>query len=50
LAGVFKGFDTNNDGSISLEELKEGLQTQLSKEISSASVLEIMKAFDTSGE
>jgi Ca2+-binding EF-hand superfamily protein len=29
LASVFESFDTNNDGSISLQELKEGMENLL---------------------
>jgi hypothetical protein len=41
-------FDTNNDGSISLEELKVGLERILERNISDAQSLSLMKVFDIS--
>ncbi|KAL3771625.1 hypothetical protein ACHAWO_009785 [Cyclotella atomus] len=47
---AFEKFDLNNDGEISLEELKLGLEKELKTEISSKRVAELMKIFDTSGD
>jgi Ca2+-binding EF-hand superfamily protein len=42
--------DTNQDGSISLQELKDALATQLESVVSEEVALKIMKRFDTSGD
>lgn len=50
LAEAFKSFDTNNDGSISLEELRFGLASQLQSMISEEQAIKIMKRFDSNGD
>mmetsp|Transcript_1070 Transcript_1070/g.1765 ORF Transcript_1070/g.1765 Transcript_1070/m.1765 type:complete len:420 (+) Transcript_1070:61-1320(+) len=50
LADAFRTFDTNNDGSISVQELREGLANALESSISEEQALKIMKVFDTSGD
>lgn len=50
LAKAFKTFDTNNDGEISLEELKEGLAIALYSSISEEQATKLMQSFDTSGD
>ena len=47
---VFRKFDTNEDGEISLQELKEGLEKSLKIELTKSRVERIMKAFDVSGD
>lgn len=47
---VFRKFDTNQDGEISLQELKEGLEKSLKIELTDSRVEQIMKGFDVSGD
>lgn len=47
---AFRKFDTNQDGEISMEELKEGLETSLKIELSDKRVKELMEVFDASGD
>ncbi|CAJ1937157.1 unnamed protein product [Cylindrotheca closterium] len=47
---VFRKFDTNQDGEISLKELKEGLEKSLKIELTDSRVEQIMKGFDVSGD
>jgi len=47
---AFKQFDTDNDGEISLEELKKGLEKNLKVELSDKRVKDLMAAFDASGD
>ena len=49
-ASAFDKFDTNKDGEISLEELKEGLEKVLKTELPTNRVEQLMKDFDTSGD
>jgi Ca2+-binding EF-hand superfamily protein len=42
--------DTNKDGSISLQELKDALSTQLESVVSEEQALKIMSRFDTDGD
>lgn len=48
-SAVFDKFDVNNDGVVSLEELKLGLEKNLKMELSESRVKMIMDEFDTSG-
>lgn len=50
LAQTFATLDTNQDGSISLQELKDALASQLESVVSEEVALKIMKRFDTSGD
>ena len=47
---VFRKFDTNQDGEISLEELKNGLEKSLKIELPNKRVEQVMKDFDISGD
>jgi len=47
---VFRTFDTNKDGEISVEELKEGLEKSLKIELTDKRVEQVMKDFDVSGD
>lgn len=47
---VFRKFDTNKDGEISLEELKAGLEKSLKIELSDKRVEQVMNDFDVSGD
>eukprot|EP00565_Helicotheca_tamesis_P007494 CAMPEP_0185730122 /NCGR_PEP_ID=MMETSP1171-20130828/8646_1 /TAXON_ID=374046 /ORGANISM="Helicotheca tamensis, Strain CCMP826" /LENGTH=357 /DNA_ID=CAMNT_0028399113 /DNA_START=173 /DNA_END=1246 /DNA_ORIENTATION=+ len=47
---AFREFDTNQDGEISLSELKAGLEKILKVELSDSRVKQLMKDFDTSGD
>lgn len=47
---VFRKFDTNQDGEISMEELKKGLEKSLKIELTDSRVEQIMKNFDVSGD
>uniref|UniRef100_A0A7S4J8K4 EF-hand domain-containing protein n=1 Tax=Odontella aurita TaxID=265563 RepID=A0A7S4J8K4_9STRA len=47
---AFRQFDTNQDGEISLAELKEGLEKGLKIELSDNRVKELMEVFDASGD
>jgi hypothetical protein len=47
---AFRQFDTNQDGEISVAELKEGLEKILKTELSEKRVEELMKEFDASGD
>lgn len=50
LSEIFDSFDTNKDGKISLEELKDGLTKLLSSSINEEQAKKIMDQFDTSGD
>jgi Ca2+-binding EF-hand superfamily protein len=43
LTGLFKALDTNNDGTLSLEELKEGYCSQLGKIMSDSEFAALFK-------
>lgn len=47
---IFRRFDLNNDGSISLEELRLGLMNEFQDQISEEQVARLMSEFDTSGD
>jgi hypothetical protein len=47
LAQTFALLDSNKDGSIDLQELKDALATQLESVVSEEQALKIMKKFDT---
>lgn len=47
---VFSKFDQDNDGLISAEELKVGLEKTLKMEISDERVAQLLETFDTSGD
>jgi len=47
---VFRRFDTNQDGKVSMEELKTGLEKSLKMDLSDKRVAELMKEFDGSGD
>ena len=47
---AFRKFDQNQDGTISVAELKAGLEKSLKMELSEKRVAELMKAFDASGD
>jgi hypothetical protein len=47
---AFDKFDTDQDGTISLQELKAGLEKQLETQLSEIRVKELMAAFDVSGD
>lgn len=47
---AFNKFDTNQDGEISLQELKAGLEKELKIDLSEKRVQELMKEFDASGD
>lgn len=47
---IFSEFDKNGDGVISVEELKEGLETSLRTDISEEQVQKLLEHFDTSGD
>ena len=48
---AFKTFDTNNDGSISMEELREGLSKNFTKSaVTDELARKVMEAFDASGD
>lgn len=49
-AEVFREFDLNNDGSISLEELRLGLMKELQDQVTPEQVARLMAAFDASGD
>jgi Chloroplast import apparatus Tic20-like/EF-hand domain pair len=49
-AEVFREFDLNNDGSISLEELRLGLMKEMQDQVSLQQVERLMQAFDVSGD
>lgn len=50
LTEIFNAFDTNKDGQISLQELKEGLTKTLKKTVNEEQAKAIMKKFDVSGD
>jgi len=47
---VFRKFDIDQDGEISLEELKKGLEKALKIELTDSRVEQVMKDFDLSGD
>lgn len=47
---AFRQFDTNQDGEISVAELKQGLEKILKTELNEKRVQELMKEFDASGD
>lgn len=47
---AFSEFDTNQDGAISVKELKVGLEQILGMEVSEGQVRKVMKELDTSGD
>lgn len=47
---AFRSFDTNQDGEISVTELKAGLEKVLKTELSDKRVEQLMKEFDASGD
>lgn len=47
---VFRQFDTNNDGEISLQELKAGLEKAFKLELPENRVQKLMESFDKSGD
>lgn len=47
---AFKKFDTNNDGEITFEELKAGLEKSLKTELPEKRVMKLMQDFDLSGD
>mmetsp|Transcript_20771 Transcript_20771/g.41569 ORF Transcript_20771/g.41569 Transcript_20771/m.41569 type:complete len:405 (+) Transcript_20771:95-1309(+) len=47
---IFATFDTNDDGEVSFDELKAGLESVLKTELSEKRVQAVMTAFDTSGD
>lgn len=47
---AFQKFDTNNDGQISLQELKAGLESAFKLELSEDRVRKLMEAFDKTGD
>jgi len=47
---AFRTFDTNQDGEISLQELKDGLERLWKTELSESRVKELLSAFDASGD
>ena len=47
---AFAKFDTNKDGEISLQELKEGLEKTFKMELPEKRVKKLMEDFDTSGD
>lgn len=50
IAEVFSDFDTNKDGSISIEELRNGLERELKAAVTEEQARQIMAAFDRSGD
>mmetsp|Transcript_26465 Transcript_26465/g.40082 ORF Transcript_26465/g.40082 Transcript_26465/m.40082 type:complete len:359 (-) Transcript_26465:246-1322(-) len=50
IAQAFDQFDVNNDGVITLAELKIGLESTLREKLSEKSVAKVMDHFDTSGD
>jgi hypothetical protein len=47
---IFRQFDKNQDGEVTIDELKDGLEKALKMELSEKRVAELMKAFDASGD
>lgn len=47
---AFRKFDTNQDGEITLDELKSGLEKALKMDLSEKRVKELMREFDESGD
>lgn len=50
IAEAFDSFDTNRDGSISIEELRAGLQRELQATVSEEQAKQLMSSFDSSGD
>jgi hypothetical protein len=49
-ARAFSKFDTNDDGQVTLEELKAGLEKALKTELKEERVKQLMEEFDASGD
>jgi Ca2+-binding EF-hand superfamily protein len=49
-AAFFSQFDTDNDGSVSLSELKGGLEKKLSLKLTQRQARKVMELFDASGD
>ena len=47
---AFQKFDTNNDGQITMDELKAGLEKVLKTELPTSRIEKLMADFDTSGD
>merc|ERR1712113_6412 len=47
---AFRKFDTNQDGEVSVAELKVGLTNMLKAELSDVRVQQLMDEFDSSGD
>jgi len=47
---AFRKFDTNKDGQVSFEELKQGLEKYLKTELKEDRVKKLMEEFDASGD
>jgi HD-GYP domain-containing protein (c-di-GMP phosphodiesterase class II) len=47
---AFKKFDTNQDGEITLEELKAGLEKNFKMDVPEARLQKLMETFDSSGD
>lgn len=50
IAEVFDTFDTNRDGSISIDELRDGLEKELKGVVTNEQARQLMAAFDSSGD
>lgn len=50
LSKIFDSFDANKDGSVSVQELKDGLTAQFKDTVSEEQAKKIMKLFDSSGD
>lgn len=50
IAAAFDDFDTNRDGSISVEELRDGLSKLLKETVTNQQAEELIKIFDSSGD
>eukprot|EP01035_Chromulina_nebulosa_P018939 gene18939-24746_t len=50
ISDIFKRFDRNQDGSISVDELRSGLESELRLSVSDELVNKLLKSFDASGD